>query len=177
MDVECILGEIRLFAGSYCPRDWAYCNGQLLPVSDNEALFSLLGNTYGGDGYTSFAVPDYRGRIIIGQGTGPGLTPRRLGQKFGVETVALDVAQIPNHNHPFNATTAIATSTNPEDCILANPGPGAVMYEAESTADNLKPLASKAVASTGSGIGHDNLMPCSVISYIIALKGTYPTRS
>lgn len=176
MNVDCLVGEIRIFAGSFCPEGWAYCNGQQLQVAAYPELFSLISNTYGGDGRSSFALPDYRGRLVAGQGDGPGLTGRALAQTFGSETVTLLEAQIPRHNHPFSATTTIADLDSPVDAILANPGTNAVMYEAEGTADQLKPLYSDAVKTAGNNYPHNNMMPFAVLSYIIALRGTYPQR-
>lgn len=176
MNVECFVGEIRIFAGTFNPAGWAYCNGQLLKIADYQELFSLIGTTYGGDGRTHFALPDYRGRIVAGRGQGPGLTERVLGQMIGTETVALTEAQIPSHNHPFTATTTTATNLSLEGAILADPGPGAVMYEAEATADQLKPLSDDSIKPAGSNVPHSNMMPFSAVSYIIALKGVYPQR-
>lgn len=177
MNVECFVGEIRIFAGTFAPNDWAHCNGQKLSISDFPELYSLIGTTYGGDGRAFFALPDYRGRIIAGQGQGPGLTNRIQGQMFGTETVTLAEAEIPRHNHPFTATTNTANQRSPIFAILANPGTGAVMYEAEATADQLKPLSDDSVKPVGAGQPHRNMMPFSAVSYIIALKGTYPQRN
>ncbi len=176
MNVDCFVGEIRIFAGTFSPEGWAYCNGQLLSITDFPELYSLISNNYGGDGRTSFALPDYRGRIIAGQGLGPGLTSRTLGQMFGSETVTLTEAEIPSHNHPFTATTNTANQLSPEGAILADPGTGAVMYEAEASADQLKPLSGDSVKTAGAGLPHSNMMPFSAVSYIIALKGIYPQR-
>lgn len=177
MNVECFVGEIRMVAATYCPLGWAYCNGQLMTIADYKELFSLIGTTYGGDGRVDFALPDYRGRIIAGFGQGPGLTPRALGAKYGTETVALNENQMPIHAHPMAATTQSARAVAPNQGILADPGYGAVMYEAESTSDELRALAAESVAPTGQGHAHYNMMPYNVVSYIIALKGTYPDRS
>lgn len=176
MTLPYFVGEIRMIAGFMCPLNWVFCNGQLLPVTGNEALFSLLGTAFGGDGRTTFAVPDYRGRLVAGQGSGPGLTPCQLGNTFGTQTVSLTVEQIPNHTHPFNATTLEALVTNPTKGILANPGDGNVLYEAAGTTNMLVPLAADAVGQTGSGLPHNNLMPFLVINFMIAVTGTYPER-
>src|SRR5262245_29652358 len=108
------LGEIRLFAGNFAPRGWRFCDGGLLPIAENDALFNLLGTTYGGDGVSTFALPDLRGRVAIGQGTGPGLTNRPLGEPGGTESVTLVLGQCPAHTHQLFATNAPATTASPE---------------------------------------------------------------
>ena len=118
------LAEIRLFGGNFAPRNWAYCGGQLLSISQNQALFSLLGTTYGGDGRTTFALPDLRGRVAIGEGTGPGLSSRPLGQRSGQETVTLNTLQMPSHFH--SATTTVTPVTNPTVNIKVADQNGAV---------------------------------------------------
>lgn len=112
------VGEIRMFAGNFAPRQWAFCNGQLMAISQNDALFSLLGTIYGGDGRSSFGIPDMRGRIPMHWGTGPGLTPRPIGQKMGVESVALTANQIPSHSHTMQASTDSVSSVNPTGTVL-----------------------------------------------------------
>lgn len=177
MNVECYLGEIRMIAATYCPAGWALCDGQVVAVDKYPDLYSLIGNTYGGESPRTFALPDYRGRIIAGLGSGFGLTPRKMGQTFGSESVTLDINQLPSHHHPMLATTQVATELNPLEGSLANPGEGAVMYEAATSADKLYPLAPQSVALVGNNAPHDNMMPYSVINYIIALTGTYPSRN
>jgi len=110
---EPFVGEIRMFAGNFAPRGWAFCDGQLLAVSQNDALFSLLGTIYGGDGRTTFGLPDMRGRTPLHAGQGPGLSNRRLGAKAGAENVTLTVNQLPSHRHDWQATTALASSQSP----------------------------------------------------------------
>ncbi len=168
---EPYVGEIRMFAGNFAPRGWALCDGQLLAVSQNDALFSLLGTIYGGDGRTTFGLPDMRGRIPVHAGTGPGLSPRRLGGKSGTERETLTVSQIPSHTHSLSvsATSSRATSSSPGGAV---PAAGeAKVYSSGSTSN---------IPTVSSGVGgsrpHSNLMPFQCIHFIIALVGIYPSR-
>lgn len=169
---EPFVGEIRMFAGNFAPRGWAFCDGQLLAVSQNDALFSLLGTIYGGDGRTTFGLPDMRGRIPLHQGTGPGLSPRRLGSKGGAENVTLTTNQLASHSHDFNANTAAATANSPQGKVVAE-GVGVNFYRQE---DQNVSMASNMVANTGGSQPHTNLMPTLCVNYIIALFGIYPSR-
>ncbi len=170
---EPFVGEIRMFAGNFAPRGWAYCDGQLLAVSQNDALFSLLGTIYGGDGRTTFGLPDLRGRIPIHAGTGPGLSPRRLGAKSGAENETLTTNQLASHTHDWNASTAAATGSAPAGKVLADPTPVRMFRAVDQNAD----LASGKIINTGGGQPHTNLMPTLCIHFIIALVGIYPSRS
>lgn len=171
---EPFVGEIRMFAGNFAPRGWAFCDGQLLAVSQNDALFSLLGTIYGGDGRTTFGLPDMRGRIPIhpGTGAGPGLSPRRIGQKAGSENVTLTENQLPVHSHT-SASTNIANKSNPSNNVLADSGRNNI-YSENTTPAN---LSSSASPSVGGSQSHSNMMPYLCINYIIALFGIYPSRS
>ena len=169
---EPFVGEIRMFAGNFAPRGWAYCDGQLLAVSQNDALFSLLGTIYGGDGRTTFGLPDLRGRIPLHQGQGPGLSSRRLGSKSGGEKVTLTTNQLASHAHDFNANTAAAAGSAPQGKVLADATPARIYKEADQNTD----LASSAIANTGGGRSHTNLMPTLCIHFIVALSGIYPSR-
>ncbi len=169
---EPFVGEIRMFAGNFAPRGWAYCDGQLLAVSQNDALFSLLGTIYGGDGRTTFGLPDLRGRIPLHQGQGPGLSSRRLGSKSGAENVTLSTNQLASHAHDFNANTAPATGEAPQGKVLADPTPIRIYKEAAQNTD----LASSSIANTGGTQSHTNLMPTLCIHFIVALFGSYPSR-
>ncbi len=172
---EPFVGEIRMFAGNFAPRGWAFCDGQLLAVSQNDALFSLLGTIYGGDGRTTFGLPDLRGRVPIHAGTGPGLSPRRLGAKFGTEEETIVVNQLPSHNHtPVKAANVQANSTDPAgratskaDKFSYRPGGGFPPDQAMNAA---------AISSVGGTRSHTNLMPFLCINFIIALFGIYPSR-
>lgn len=168
---EPFVGEIRMFAGNFAPRGWAFCDGQLLAVSQNDALFSLLGTIYGGDGRTTFGLPDMRGRLPIHAGTGPGLSPRRLGAKAGAENVTLTVNQMPSHGHPFQGTASAATSRDPVGNSPAEAQADA--YVEDLTAFS---LASQAVTATGGSQSHTNMMPYLCVNFIVALVGIYPSR-
>ncbi len=169
------IGEVIMFAGNFAPRGWAFCDGALLPISQNQALFSILGTTYGGDGRTTFALPDLRGRAPIHEGTGPGLTNRRLGQNGGAESVTLSISEMPAHDHTAQqpGTSAGPTTTSPQNAIaatLANP-----VYNQGGPVD--ANMAVEATGTTGGTGSHPNMPPFLVLNYIIALQGTYPSRS
>lgn len=168
---EPFVGEIRMFAGNFAPRGWAFCDGQLLAVSQNDALFSLLGTIYGGDGRTTFGLPDLRGRIPIHAGHGPGLSNRRLGAKAGSENVTLTVNQMPSHTHPMQATTNPASRTSPEGALPARSGLDAFRVLG-TPSQNLAP----SITNTGGSRSHTNLMPYLCVHFIIALFGIYPSR-
>lgn len=177
------LGEVRMFTGSYAPESWLLCNGALQPIPGNEALFSLLGTTYGGDGTTTFGIPDYRGRVPVSLGTGMGLTSRALGQTSGTETVALTAANLPAHTHAFNVATAPGTtSTISATTLLAtavNTTGGTnkdAHYIAQSaTVGGTFTLAAGAVSSAGGNTPIPNLMPSLAINFIICTAGIYPS--
>ena len=168
---EPFVGEIRMFAGNFAPRGWAFCDGQLLAVSQNDALFSLLGTIYGGDGRTTFGLPDLRGRIPIHAGSGPGLSPRRLGAKAGAENETLTTNQLASHSHDWNANTAASTVATPQGKVLA-----AGLPRLFNPVDQNTSLASTTIANTGGTQSHTNLMPTLCIHFIIALVGIYPSR-
>ena len=169
---EPFVGEIRMFAGNFAPRGWAFCDGQLLAVSQNDALFSLLGTIYGGDGRTTFGLPDMRGRIPIHAGSGPGLSPRRLGAKAGAENVTLTVNQLPSHTHPMQATANFASEAAPGGNVLAQSTVVNMYMEADPTTA----LSSSSLTAVGGSRSHTNLMPFLCINFIIALVGIYPSR-
>ena len=160
-----------MFAGNFAPRGWAFCDGQLLAVSQNDALFSLLGTIYGGDGRTTFGLPDLRGRIPIHAGTGPGLSPRRLGAKAGEEKVTLTVNQLPSHSHHLQVNTAAANVRSPQNALLAQTT--TTLYNQQLAPTN---LSTKAVTNVGGSQSHTNLQPFLCIHFIIALFGIYPSR-
>ena len=169
---EPFVGEIRMFAGNFAPRGWALCDGQLLAVSQNDALFSLLGTIYGGDGRTTFGLPDLRGRIPIHQGTGPGLSQRRLGQKGGAERVTPMANNLASHTHPLQASADAADQTGPAGNVNAE---SATIdhYVSEPLDTN---MASTAITTVGGGQAHDSMQPFLCIYFIIALVGIYPSR-
>lgn len=167
------IGEIRMFGGSFAPAGWAFCSGQLMPISENDALFTLIGTTYGGDGQETFGLPDLQGRMPIHAGQGPGISQNyQLGEKAGVESVTLSTQQIPVHSHALLATNNSATSNNPVNNIYAR-----------STGDvyttTLTPLNFNAAAVTpvGGSQPHDNMQPFLVVTFIISLFGIFPTQS
>ena len=169
---EPFVGEIRMFAGNFAPRGWAFCDGQLLAVSQNDALFSLLGTIYGGDGRTTFGLPDLRGRIPIHAGEGPGLSPRRLGAKAGAEKVTLTVNQLPAHGHTMRGSSDVANEANPNGKVVAE----SRTFDLYQTADASSDMASGVIANVGGSRSHTNLQPFLCIHYIISLVGIYPSR-
>lgn len=174
---EPFIAEIRIFAGNFAPRGWAFCNGQLLPLSQNTALFSLIGTTYGGDGRTTMALPDMQGRAPMHPGRGPGLTDRRLGQRGGSETVTLSEAQIPNHTHAqlgSNEESEFDGTNNPQNSLPGSVEGGKELY---ADANNLQPISEAAVENTGDSQPHNNMQPFLSMNFIIALQGLYPSRS
>lgn len=171
---EPFIGQIKNFAGNFAPRGWAFCEGQLLSVNQNQALFTILGTTYGGDGRTSFALPDLRGRVALHAGSGPGLTPRNLGARGGTQENVLSVAELPSHSHQMQASSAAASDKSPAGNLLAVSRRGDLYGNA---AGPTTALANAAVASSGAGQSHANEMPFQCINYIIALEGIFPSRS
>lgn len=170
---EPFVGEIRMFAGNFAPRGWAFCDGQLLAITSNEVLFSLLGVMYGGDGRTTFGLPDLRGRLPIHAGTGPGLSPRRLAAKFGTEQETLTVNQLPSHSHPLQASSTVANKASPEGRV---PGTSSAFDFYQSGAPGVA-MNSASVTNTGGSQSHSNLMPYLCVNFIIALVGIYPSRT
>ncbi|MGF1728813.1 phage tail protein [Photobacterium kasasachensis] len=173
---EPFIGEIRMFGGNFAPRDWAFCDGQLLSISQNEALFSLVNTYYGGDGRSTFALPDLRGRLPMHYGSGPGLQTRLLGSRFGYEKIPLSKDQIPSHNHDLMASSQAADDDAPGGNTLATPAVNAYGPQSTTPTKNVT-LAATAVSDTGGSQPHYNLMPSLCINFIIALKGTYPSRN
>lgn len=167
------IGEIRMFAGRFAPQGWAFCDGSLLPINQaNEILFSLIGTTYGGDGFSNFALPDLRGRIPVGQGAGPGLTPREMGEQNGSETVMVTTSQLPAHSHPIKINSSSGNQGSPANAYWA-----ANVAQYTQPADENAQMNPSAVSASGGGLAHDNMMPFLCISFIIALEGLYPTQN
>ncbi len=177
-----MIGEIRIFAGNFAPRDWAFCEGQLLSIAQYQSLFSLLGTMYGGDGRTSFGLPDLRGRVPIHSGQGPGLSSYQQGQKGGVESVTLAAQQIPAHTHTVSATAkAVAGGGNqsaPGDHTWAADPRGATNIYSDATPDTDMKAGSVEVTAenTGGSQAHENRSPYLPVKFIIALEGIYPSR-
>ena len=170
---EPFIAEIKIFAGNFAPRGWAFCNGQLLPVAQNTALFSLIGTTYGGDGRTTTALPNLQGRAPMHPGRGPGLTTRRLGQNGGVETVTLTEAEAPDHTHTMSANPNPAEQPGPVGNALARSVGGSIYGDA----NNLVSLNAATVPGAGGNQAHNNVQPYLTLNFIIALQGMYPSRS
>jgi len=168
------LGEIRTFAGNFAPAGWALCQGQLLAIAENDALFTLIGTTYGGDGQTTFALPNLASRIPIHQGTGPGLTPRTMGEADGNETVTLSAQQMPAHNHAAIGSSTGANKLSPVGSFWStDPGGNTAAYSNAAGSQ----MAGAAIGNTGGGQPHDNVQPFLVINYIIALEGIFPSQA
>ncbi len=169
---ESFIGQVMMFGGNFAPENWAFCNGQLLPISQYDALYSLIGTTYGGDGNTTFAVPDLRARIPVHRGPS-----HNLGQAGGAESVMLTAANVPPHIHPLQATTAPASSTVPAtNAMLATTATSLVWSNSSATPDVGLSPASVSFSQTG-GAPVPTEMPYLVINYIICLNGIYPSRS
>jgi microcystin-dependent protein len=168
------VGEIRMFGGNFAPSGWAICGGQLLPISENEALFQLLGTTYGGDGQSTFGLPDLQGRVPLHQGTGDFGTTYTVGENGGVETVTLTSPQLPIHSHLPQGSTDPATSSSPQDRVLASIS-AAGTRSAYGTDPPYGALHPSSLTSDGGSQPHDNLQPYLVVNFIISLYGVYPT--
>lgn len=168
------LGEIRAFAGNFAPLGWALCQGQLLPIAQNDALFALIGTTYGGDGQSTFALPNLAGRIPIHQGAGPGLTRRALGEAGGSEAVALGVPQLPAHSHAAMGANSGADRVSPAAAYWStDPGGNTGAYSTTAGSQ----MAAGAIGTAGGGQAHANMQPFLVLNYIIALEGIFPSQS
>ncbi len=166
-------GEIRMFGGNFAPVKWAICMGQLLNITNYQALYSLLGSAYGGDGRVSFGLPDMRGRIPVHAGNGPGLTPRSIGQLYGTESVQLEESTIPNHTHSIQVSDSAASATTASNRVLARQ----YMYEDPPGSIAQSPLAAGTIGNEGENQAHENRMPFLSIQFIICLEGLYPQRS
>jgi microcystin-dependent protein len=170
---EPFVGEIRMFGGNFAPAGWAFCQGQLMPISENDTLFNLIGTTYGGDGQETFAMPDLQGRVPIHAGTGQDGITYQLGEKAGVESVTLTTNQIPIHNHAFLASTALVNANTPQNNVLGQ-NAAIQMYIQQPPSVN---LANQALAAAGGSQPHDNMQPYLCISFIISLFGVFPSQN
>jgi microcystin-dependent protein len=171
---EPFVGQIQIFGFNFAPQGWALCEGQLLSISQNTALFSILGTTYGGDGKTTFGLPNLQGRVPLQRGQGPGLTLRNLGDMGGEEFVTLLDNQMPGHTHPANCNNAVGTSYDPAGQVWSQDAGGNQEYGPMASAGQMSP---KAILPAGGGQPHNNLQPYLVLNYCIALQGIYPPRS
>lgn len=179
--MEPFLGQIVLFAGNFAPKGWAFCHGQIMSISTYTALFSILSTTYGGNGQSTFALPNLAGRVAVGEGHGPGLTKRVIGEMEGEEFVTLNVNQLPAHNHRIVASNAAGTTDVANDNFLAN---GAVTIARGNTipaslygTSSATNLNINAVSPQGQNHPHENMQPFLVLNYIIALDGVFPSRN
>jgi microcystin-dependent protein len=168
------VGEIRMFAGNFEPQGWAFCNGQTLPISENDVLFNLIGTTYGGDGQSTFNLPNLQGRVPVHMGTGRDGTPYQISQLAGAEQVTLTVQQMPSHTHPLMASTAGGTAATPQGNVLASPGGGIQLYYEGQTTGAMN---TGAIGGAGGSQPHDNTQPFLCINFIISLFGVYPSQS
>lgn len=165
------VGEIRMFGGNFAPAGWAFCAGQLMPISQNDTLFQLIGTTYGGDGSETFALPNLCGRAPVHQGTGPGLSNYQMGEAGGVESVTLSTQQIPQHTHPLVASTANALDAAPTNNVLA-----AGISTKEYTEDVANAaMNAQAISPVGGSQPHENMQPFLVVTFIISLFGVFPS--
>jgi microcystin-dependent protein len=167
------IGEIRMFGGNFAPAGWAFCNGQLMPISENESLFILIGTTYGGDGESTFALPNLQSRFPVHQGSGPGGQTFTLGEMAGTEQETLTVNQIPTHSHAFLATTALANQPTPGNNVPAQSGTVQLYVEAPPALV----MGANAIQPIGGSQPHDNMHPFLVINFIISLFGEFPTQT
>ncbi|MDH4393107.1 MAG: tail fiber protein [Aquabacterium sp.] len=170
---EAFVAEIRIFGFNFAPRGWAFCDGQLLPIAQNTALFSLLGTNYGGDGRSTFGLPDLRGRFALHQGQGPGLSDRIVGETGGQASVSLLASQMPAHSHALQAAVSPTTAA-PAGAALAPTANGTVVYR--SGAANAQ-MAASSIGSAGTGQAHENRQPLLGLNFCIALRGIFPPRS
>ena len=167
------LAEIRIFPFNFAPRGWAQCNGQILPISQNTALFSLLGTTYGGNGTSTFALPNFQGQVPVHQGTGAGLSPYFLGETGGSPTVTLNSNQVPGHTHTFSGDP----NAKKELTGVANAAPAGAGSPAYSTAAPNTTMAPLMLAPVGGGQPHDNMQPYLTLNFCIATTGIFPARN
>jgi microcystin-dependent protein len=166
------VGEIRMFGGSFAPAGWAFCSGQTLPISENDVLFALIGTTYGGDGETTFGLPNLNGRVPLHQGTLNGIT-YSMGQSAGSESVTLTTQQIPVHSHPFLGSNAVANDPNPTNNTL---GESSAISLYQSEAPTL-PMAASSIGAVGGSQPHENMQPYLCVSFIISLFGLFPSQT
>lgn len=183
------IGQLKLFAGTFAPVGWALCNGQLLSIAQNDTLYALIGTTFGGDGNTTFGLPDFRGRAAVGaQGgvAGPGLTARQLGSVGGSANVTLVTANLPSHQHSINAWDTPATTSSPNGKVLARPGlanpsspevGNSLFYLSNQVTGNTPALPANTLTDSGGSQSHNNLMPYLAVNYLIALYGIFPSQN
>ena len=164
------IGEIRIFGGNFAPVGWAFCDGSLLAIAENDALFNLIGTTYGGDGVSTFALPDLRGRVPLHMGQGNGLSPYALGAMGGVEAVTLQAGQLAQHSHVAQADAASGVQATPQNAIWA----ASTLNQFSSNLPNAT-MNQAAIGNSGGNVPHENMVPFLVLNFIIALEGIFPT--
>lgn len=170
------VAEIRILPFNFAPRGWAFCDGQLLPLSQNTALFSLLGTTYGGNGQTNFALPDLQGRAPMHPGQGPGLSLHDLGEESGSETVTLLNTELPAHTHTMRANSGDGVSPTPASNVSSGPGADRDLFLYKNGPPNAT-MRADAAGIAGSSLPHNNMMPYLTMNFCIALQGVYPPRT
>jgi microcystin-dependent protein len=168
------VGEIRMFPFDFAPPGWAFCSGQIIPLSQNTALFAILGTTYGGDGKSTFALPDLQGSAALHAGQGAGLSLRDLGEVMGTETITLLESEIPVHDHDVRASTEPGDNSVPSPSVVLTTSTGAFAYVAVVGAT--APMAPTAIGNSGGGLPHSNMMPYLTLNFCIALQGIFPER-
>lgn len=174
---EPYLGEIAMFGGNFAPRGWAFCDGQLLPISSYTALFSILGTTYGGDGRTTFALPDLRGRAPLHQGNGSGLTPKSLGERGGEEMVSISAANLPSHSHTLPVSDETGDTDTPSASSYLADASQVSGRDAHSFSGTSNSAMGNLTTHPGGSLPHNNMQPFTTINYIIALQGLFPSRN
>lgn len=180
--MEPFIGQVCLFGFNFAPRGWALCDGQLMSIAQNQALFSLIGTTYGGDGRTTFGLPDLRGRVAIHQGQGPGLSPHTIGEMAGTENVTLLQTQMPMHNHLLMASSTTATTNNPNGGVMAVANSAIssgedVTTQTYASAPNGAAMNPQSISAAGGNQPHTNMQPYLTMNYCIALAGIFPSRN
>lgn len=168
------VGEIRMFAGNFAPNGWMFCEGQTLPIAENEVLFQLIGTTYGGDGEETFNLPNLASRVPMHMGTGPDGTTYQIGEMAGTEQETLTIQQIPNHTHPLTASTALGAQPNPQDAVLAQTPASIRPYFEDVPAVN---MSAAAISPAGGSQPHENTQPFLCINFIISLFGVFPSQT
>lgn len=174
---EPFIGEIRIFGFSFAPRDWATCDGQLVDIAQNAALYAVIGTTYGGDGRTTVALPNFQCRMPMHSGRGPGLTSRRLGERGGVPAVTLSESQIPSHNHTIQACIDLSdTNTPASDTLLGISRNKVKAYGTSSSSSTKTQMSNSSFGIAGSNQAHENMQPYTTLNFCICLEGEYPSR-
>src|SRR5262245_19497990 len=168
------VGEIRMFAGNFAPNGWMFCEGQTLPISENEVLFQLIGTTYGGDGQSTFNLPNLASRVPLHMGTGPDGTTYQIGEMAGTEQETLTVQQIPTHTHPLTASTSVGNTPNPQNSVVSQTDGSILRYIADSPGAAMN---ANAIGPAGGSQPHENTQPFLCINFIISLFGVFPSQT